>query len=131
MKKHLLAVLGYLFASFGIQASSHFGVFASHYAEVTFQRTEPIFAFGVLSMLIQGTILSWAHQRFQINTLRDSLRLCWAFGLFLVSYIGLAEAAKYNIPSIPSWIGIEFLVGFFQFSLAGVFLNLAHAGPKK
>ena len=56
----------------------------------------------------------------------DSIRLAWMFGLFLVSYIGFAEAAKYEIPDIGAWIGVEFLVGFAQFTLAGFFLGLAH-----
>ena len=126
MKRHMLSVAGYLIATFGTQASSHFLVFANHYAQISFQRQDPIFAFGFLSMIIQGTILSLLHSKIQANSLMDSVRLAWAMGLFLVSYIGLAEAAKYAIPDIIGWITVEFLVGFAQFTLAGVFLNLAH-----
>jgi len=49
------------------------------------------------------------------------------FGAFLVSYIGLAEAAKYAVPSVASWIGVETLVGAVQFALVGVGMGFAHA----
>jgi hypothetical protein len=60
----------------------------------------------------------------------ESVKVAWLFGLFLVSYIALAEAAKYSVPNISEWIGVEFLVGFVQFTLAGTFLGLAHRKSK-
>lgn len=128
MKKHFLAVLGYIVATFGSQATSHFLLFKDHYAEVSFMKPDPIFALGFTSMILQGFILSFVHERSQFSggTLFSSVKLSWLFGLFLVSYIGLAEAAKYPVPNVGSWIGVEFLVGFVQFTLAGFFLNLAH-----
>jgi hypothetical protein len=128
MKKHALAVLGYIFATFLSQATSHFLVFKQHYAEVSFEKPEPIFALGFTSMVIQGIILSfvYANSKFATDSFFDSLKLSWLFGLFLVSYIGLAEAAKYPVPNILSWIGVEFFVGFIQFTLAGIFLKLSH-----
>ena len=126
MKKHILSVIGYVVATFGAQATSHFIVFADHYSQISFQRPEPIFAFGFLSMIIQGMILSIVRSKIKVSSLINSLSLSWMLGLFLVSYIGLAEPAKYTVPNIGAWIAIEFLVGFVQFTLAGFFLNLAH-----
>ncbi len=61
----------------------------------------------------------------------DAVRFAWLVGAFLVSYIALGEAAKYNVPSIPSWIAVEVGVGFVQFTLAGLFLGLAHRAAEK
>ncbi len=61
MRKHFLAVLAYVVATFATQAVSHFGVNAAHYATVTYLRAQPIFALGVLSMLIQGSIMSYLY----------------------------------------------------------------------
>src|SRR5437879_4927033 len=63
MKKHVLAVTAYLIATFATQALSHFVVNVEHYAAVTFMRAEPIFALGVASMVIQGTIFSYLYSR--------------------------------------------------------------------
>src|SRR5437879_13824611 len=61
MRKHFLAVLAYVVTTFATQAVSHFGVNAAHYAAVTYLRAQPIFALGVLSMLIQGSIMSYLY----------------------------------------------------------------------
>ena len=54
MKQHLLAVLGYIVATFATQATSHFVLFAQHYAAVPYIRgsSETIFALGILVMII-------------------------------------------------------------------------------
>lgn len=131
MTRHILTVVGYIVATFGAQATSHFLLFSDHYAEVSHIKKEPVLALGVVSMLIQGSILSFmfAQSKFVSQSIFDAVKVSWAFGLFLVSYIGLAEAAKYTVPSASSWIGVEFLVGFIQFTCAGVFMGLAHS-PK-
>ena len=128
MKQHILAVLGYIVATFFTQASSHFLLFKEHYAEVSYLRSEPIFAFGFAAMIIEGIVLSvvFANSRYSRKSLLEALKLSWMFGLFLVSYIALAEAAKYVVPNISSWIGVELLAASIQFTLAGLFLWLAH-----
>jgi hypothetical protein len=128
VKKHLLAILGYVVATFVTQAISHFVLFKDHYAAVPYLKAEPVFALGFLSMIVQGTILSvvYAGSRFRDGSMLGAMKLSWLLGAFLVSYIGLAEAAKYTVPAIPSWIGVEFLSGAIQFTLAGAFLALSH-----
>lgn len=70
----------------------------------------------------------FANSRFSGKSIFHGVIFAWLFGAFLVSYIGLAEAAKYAVPSVPSWIGVEFLVGSAQFTIAGILLGLAHRG---
>jgi hypothetical protein len=133
VRSHIWSVLGYVFATFGTQATSHFVVFSQHYVTVTFLKADPIFALGFLSAVIQGVILSYAfaNSRFAGQSLIHAVRFTWLFGAFLVSYIALAEAAKYNVPDVPSWIAVETGVGFVQFTLAGLFLGLAHRGARQ
>src|SRR5216684_4887945 len=128
MRGHILSVLGYIVASFVTQATSHFVMFTQHYAAVPILRADTIFALGFTTMIIQGAILSYAfvNSHFVGRSLMDAVCFAWLFGAFLVSYIALGEAAKYNVPSIPSWIAVEVGVGFVQFTLVGLFLGLAH-----
>lgn len=132
MKKHFFSIVGYILATFVTQATSHFALFSKHYSEVTYIKPEPIFALGFSSMIIQGAILSFifSRSRFYEKSIFDAVKIAWLFGFFLVSYIGLAEAAKYAVPNVAEWIGVEFLVGFTQFSLAGLFLGIAHKKAK-
>jgi len=128
MKRHVFAVLGYLVATFATQAVSHFVIFASHYAQVGHMKAEPIFALGLSSMLVQGAILSfvYARSRFIDHGIKGAVQCAWLFGAFLVSYIALAEAAKYSVPDVGSWIAVEAGVGFVQFSVAGLLMGWAH-----
>ncbi len=128
MKRHALSVLAYVVATFMTQAVSHFGVNAQHYSAVTYLRTDPIFPLGVLSMLIQGVVLSYLYARIvgAHRSTTGAVRFAWISGAILVSYIALAEAAKYQVPSITSWILVEGTAGFAQFTLYGILLGLAH-----
>src|SRR3989454_5106821 len=106
MRKHFLAVLAYVVATFATQAVSHFGVNAAHYAAVTYLRAQPIFALGVLSMLIQGSIMSYLYAQLPQSgrSIGHAVLFAWLVGSILVSYEALAEAAKYGVPSVASWI---------------------------
>ncbi len=128
MKKHVLAVAAYLVATFVTQALSHFVVNVEHYAAVTFMRAEPIFALGVASMVIQGTIFSYLYSRMsaQRRSIGHSVGFSWLVGGALVSYIALAEPAKYPVPSVASWMTVELLAGLVQFSAFGVLLGFVY-----
>ena len=130
MKKHIFSVAGYVVGTFITQALSHFMVFAKHYAAVSYIKAEPVFLLGIAAMLVQGVILSYAFasSRFYGQSLIRAICFTWLFGAVLVSYESLAEASKYAVPNIPSWIAVEAGVGLVQFTLIGLFLGLAHRG---
>ena len=128
MIKHVSTVVAYLVATFATQALSHFVLNVEHYAAVTFMRAEPIFAFGVASMVIQGTILSYLYSRMAAphRSIGHAVGFSWLVGGVLVSYIALAEPAKYVVPDVASWMAVELLAGFVQFTVFGVLLAFVY-----
>ena len=128
MTRHVLAVAAYLVATFATQALSHFVLNVEHYAAVTFMRAGPIFALGVASMVIQGTILSYLYSRMAAprRSIGHAVGFSWLAGGVLVSYIALAEPAKYVVPDVASWMGVELLAGLVQFTAFGVLLGLVY-----
>ena len=137
MRRHALAVLAFAVATFATQAASHFLVNAEHYATVAHIRKAPIFPLGIAAMLIEGMILTSVYTRMTGTgrSLGHALRFAWLVGGFLVSYTALAEAAKYTVPEVTSWIAIEVAAGFVQFTLYGLMLGWVHrnrvAAPKE
>ncbi len=123
-----LTVLAYIVVTFGVQGASHFAVFAAHYAAIPIMRAEPVIAMGLGSMLIQGVLFALLFPAFQRggDSVWEGVKLSWALGGFLASYIVLGEAGKYAIPSISSWIAVEGSVAFVQYTLFGVLLGLIH-----
>lgn len=128
MKRHVLSVVAYVVATFVTQATSHFGINAHHYASVAYMRRSPIFPLGILSMLIQGGVLAYLYARTAgpKRSILSGIKFGWLSGAILVSYIALAEAAKYQVPSVTSWLLVEGIAGFVQFSLYGILLGLIH-----
>lgn len=126
MSRHLWSVLAYVLATFLTQAGSHFGVNAEHYRAVTYLRGEPIFPLGVLAMLLQGIALSYLYSLVPVRRgpLLHAIGFAWLSGVILVSYIALAEAAKYRVPAIGPWIAVEASSGFVQFTVYGLLLGL-------
>lgn len=131
LTRHGLCVLAYVAATFLVQGSAHFFLFATHYASVQILRAEPRFELGLSSMVIQGSVLSFilVSSRFNSGRIFDAVRLSWCFGGFLVSYIALAEAGKYNIADVPSWIATEATTAFIQYTLVGIAFGLIHRRP--
>ena len=128
MAKLALSVVAYIVSTFAVQAVSHFIINKEHYARVGHLKSSPVFALGVLSMLVQGVCLAalYAAMPGHEGGAAAGIFFAWKAGAVLVSYIALAEAAKYTVPSIPAWIAVESAAGLAQFTLFGILLGLIH-----
>ena len=129
MTKHLLSVLAFVIVSFAVQGTSHFIINEAHYASISFIRSEPILVLGVLVMVIEAIIISFALSAYKPNQVRvkDGIWVSLAFGLFLASHIALVEPSKYDVPSIMGWVKVEASASFVQFIVFGVILGYIHA----
>ena len=125
--KHIISgTIVFIAISFATQYISHFVVNAKHYGSIPFMREEPIFILGFLTMILQGIVLSHLFKIYCKNEfiIKKGFVYGLLFGAFFVSYTALVEPAKYEVPSISSWILVEATVGILQFSLFGVFLAI-------
>lgn len=121
----IVGTVSYTISSFLIQALSHFVINSEHYATIDFMRKEPIMYLGLLTMLVQGIVLTmlylkWANNNF---TIKQGLQFSWLAGIFFVSYLALVEPDKYNVINISEWVFVEGIAGLFQFTLFGILLG--------
>ncbi|MBO3696845.1 hypothetical protein [Roseivirga sp. E12] len=121
----MIGTASYLVASFFVQALSHFVINTQHYASISFMRPEPLMYFGLLTMIIQGIVLTllylkWANNTFNVN---QGLKFSLLVGLFFVSYLALVEPDKYNVINVFEWILVEGSAGLVQFTIFGVLLG--------
>jgi hypothetical protein len=133
MKHIITGTFLFIIISFGAQSISHFVINAEHYASIPFMRAEPIFVLGLLTMIMQGMVLSYLFLIYSINeyTIRKGLIYGLIVSAFFVSYPALVEPAKYQVPSISSWILVEATVGIIQFTLFGILLSVSFQLLKK
>jgi hypothetical protein len=124
----ILTVLAYAAATFGVQGVSHFAINADHYAAIPIMRAEPILPLGLTSMVVQGLVFAWLFPRFNRgpHPIRNGVVFSCTLGAFLGSYIVLAEAGKYAIPALGSWIAVEGAATAVQFVVFGMLLGLIH-----
>lgn len=128
MVTHLLSMVAFMVVSFAVQGLNHFVINKAHYDQIDFARAEPVLLLGFLAMIIQGLVLSFAMTKIVTSGsfFKDGLLVSLAFGLFLASYIALAEPAKYAAPSIASWFLTEGLASTIQFLVFGGVLGWVH-----
>jgi len=88
-------------------------------------REEPLMYFGVITMFLQGLLLTivylkWANGNFNV---KQGVAFAWLLGAFFVSYLALVEADKYDVQHIMEWVFIEGTAGAVQFTLFGFLLG--------
>jgi len=129
VKKFVSATLGYVVITMILGMSWHFIFFKDLYHRLgIYNRAEPIIPLGLLSMLIQGLILSYLYPFFQVGArpIPRGIAFSLIMGLFLFSVTTLANAAKISVSSMSTWLLVQSAFHLIQFILAGILLGLVY-----
>lgn len=128
MTKTLLTVFGFFVVTFGVQGLSHFVINKAHFDAISFARAEPILPMGFAAIIIQALIFSFVMTRLFPDgaSFGQAVTVVACFGLFLASYIVLAEPAKYAAPSVWAWVRVEATASTLQFASFGMVLWLIY-----
>ncbi|MCE9535866.1 MAG: DUF1761 domain-containing protein [Nitrospirae bacterium] len=121
-KQNWLAVGAYVTGTFLTAAPWHLAPFKPLYDDLAiFSRRDPIIPLGLMAMLIQGLILSYAYPIFSQGTytVKTGARFGLLIGTLFASMAVFAKAAKQNVTSLPTWLVLEATYYLFQFSLVG------------
>lgn len=125
IKNLIIGAVSYIGASFLVQALSHFVINKEHYASISFMRTEPLMVFGLITMLIQGVVLTTLYQKWANNefSIKQGITFSLLAGLFFVSYLALVEPDKYAVSNVGEWMIVEGVAGLVQFTIFGTLLG--------
>jgi hypothetical protein len=125
-----LGVAAYLVPTFPIAYAWHLLWLAPSYDALGIYRPDPIIPFGLLSMLIQGVIFSWAYPRLFPDCGGSIWRLGFLYGAGLAilswSFTTLAVAAKNIMGSVPTYMALETGFTLLQFAIVGPLIALAY-----
>ena len=127
MKRFVLSVLAYLIVVFIIAVTWHVVLFNQQYLSFG-MRKEPIFELGILSMIIQGLISAYLFPKVakENSPIYEGLKFGLIIALFMGSYGVLAEAGKYDVGSVSSYVGYEGAFFIIQYAIVGVVIGLIH-----
>lgn len=130
-KKFVLATLSYVVVSFALGFTWHLVLFMDAYHELgVYTRENPIFAFGVGSMILQGLILAYLFPFFNrgVQPVRTGIRFGLLMGVFMWTVTVLAFAAKTHVNSLSTFFVLSSLFHLIQFIAAGALIGWIH-GP--
>ena len=126
--KFILSVVAYLGLSMIMVSLWHFGLFKEHYESISIVRKDPLMQLGMTTMVLQGCVLAFLfpiyNQQATGFSIIKGIKFGLLMGIFLGTYLALAEAGKYIVPSVSNWIMIEGSLSFIQFTLVGGALGL-------
>lgn len=123
IRRIAVGTLAYLAVTFPLAYVWHLVAFESTYADLGYiSREEPIIAFGLLAILIQGVVLSTACSLLPGGRGRVPA-VCGLIAVYHWSMHVLAEAAKHPIAPLPTWFALETGYLLVQFALATIVLT--------
>ncbi|MCA6119057.1 hypothetical protein J6524_29865 [Bradyrhizobium sp. WSM 1738] len=125
-----LGFAAYVLPTFPIAFIWHLVLFKQQYNALQIYRDEPVIAFGLGSMIIQGAIFSWLFPRVFVqgsgSFLKDGLLYGLGAGLLSWSFTTLAVAAKHVMVSVPDYVLLETAFTILQFAIVGPLIALAY-----
>ncbi len=128
MSAHLMSVAIYFVITFAVQASNHFVISTAHYARQPIIAEEPVLWGGLAAIVLQGSVLTFLYSRLRTHFpgVPGGLGFALLMGVFLGSYIALAEPSKYLVSSRLEWFFVEASASLTQFVLFGLALGFIH-----
>lgn len=125
-----LGTLAYTGATFVWAVTWHIGLFPAQYEAWGYIDADPNFALGLLSIVMQGMILSWLypHVRFSGTAAMRGLKFGGAVGAFYWTCHVLAFAAKEDAAAAPPFFLLETAYLTVQFLLFGWIIGRIYRG---
>jgi hypothetical protein len=124
-----LAILAYAIPTFAIAFVWHLILFEDYYAALQIYRSDIIIPFGLVSILIQGTIFAWFYQSAFAHRpggwLTRGLGYAAVGALLSWSFTTIAVAAKNIMASVPDYLLIETAFTVVQWIVVGPLTALA------
>ena len=128
LKKIALGTAAYAAVTFPLAVVWHVMLFKSRYEAFGYFAGEPNFQLGLLTILIQGAILSWLYPRvrFAGSGPRRGLKLALAIGVFFWTSHVLAFVAKQAVSDAWLFVAMETVYLALQFGIFGVLIGLIY-----
>ena len=122
-RKFWLGLAAYLVPTFALGFAWHLAIFAPLYQSLQIYRPDVIIPLGLLSMLIQGSILSWLYPRVMrtdASWMREGLKFAVLVGLFAWSF------STNVMTSVPLYLALETAFTAVQYAIVCPLIALAH-----
>lgn len=125
-KSTLLGTLAYTLVTFPLAVVWHIVLFEEKYRAFGYFESEPSFILGLVTIIIQGYVLSFLYPyvAFSGKGITRGLKYSLLVGVFFWSSHVLAFVAKQVVDSSLSFVVMESFYLLLQFGIYGTFIGL-------
>ena len=129
-KKLILGTAGYTICTFSLAVGWHVLLFQERYEAFGYFEREPDFLLGLLTIVLQGVLLSalFPMLKAEGTSFRRGIRFAFIAGAFFWTSHVLAFVAKQKVPEVSAFIWMETAYLLLQFGLFGLILGVIHRG---
>jgi len=127
-KSTLLGTLAYTLVTFPLAVIWHVVLFEDKYHSFGYFEGEPSFVLGLLTILIQGFVLSFLYPyvKFKGQGIYRGLKYSLLIGVFFWSSHVLAFVAKRVVDSSLSFVAMESFYLLIQFGVYGLLIGIIY-----
>ena len=131
-KKLILGAAAYTVCTFSLAVVWHVLLFKERYESFGYFEGEPNFLVGLLTIGLQGILLSTLFPMLKPtgSSLHRGLKFSLVVGAFFWTSHVLAFVAKQEVPEASAFIWMESVYLLFQFGVFGFVLGAIHREPK-
>lgn len=132
-KKIGLGALAFFVSSFVIQGMLGFALAGDYVAGVEIMRNPPIFPLALGQALLSGIAFAilYPFTNFTGVPLLRGLKFGLLIGAIMVPFIALDLPARFDLPSIGTWIWTQAVTGILHFAVAGMLVALIYGRSVK
>lgn len=132
IKKLILGAAAYTFCTFSLAVGWHVLLFKERYESFGYFEGEPNFWAGLLTIVLQGVLLSilFPMLKTEGTAFRRGLGFSLIIGAFFWTSHVLAFVAKQTVPGVSAFIWMETFYLLLQFGLFGLIIGIIHREEK-
>jgi len=129
-KKLILGTAAYTICTFSLAVGWHVLLFKERYESFGYFEGEPNFLVGLLSIVLQGLLLSTLFPMLKTegSSFRRGIQFALITGAFFWTSHVLAFVAKQQVAGTAAFVGMETLYLVLQFGLFGLCIGFIHRG---
>ena len=126
----ILGTLAYTLVTFPIAVIWHVVLFEETYNKFGYFEGEPNFLLGLITIVIQGAVLSllFPFVKFQGNSIARGIKYALLLGMFFWTSHVLAFIAKQVVADVMTFVFMESFYLLIQFGVFGILIGYIHRG---
>ncbi|MCY3713584.1 MAG: hypothetical protein OXH02_09870 [Gemmatimonadetes bacterium] len=129
-RKLILGTAAYTVCTFSLAVGWHVLLFQERYQSFGYFEGEPDFLLGLLTIVLQGVLLSalFPMLKAEGTSFRRGIKFAFIAGAFFWTSHVLAFVARQKVPEVSAFIWMETAYLLVQFGLFGLILGVIYRG---